>query len=98
VGLAAALTALGRTGAAESEYREAVVTLPSYGPAALGLAGLLSRAGRKKEAVRILVEFLALDPTDVNGLVHLADVLVDLGGRHQATGRPPESAAAGTGP
>jgi cellulose synthase operon protein C len=77
VGLAGALNAMGRIAPAEAEYREAVVTLPSYGPAVLGLADLLGRTGRGDEAVRVLVDFLALDPTDVDGLVRLGQALTE---------------------
>jgi cellulose synthase operon protein C len=86
VGLAAALAAMGRDGPAEAQYREAVVTLPSYGPAAFGLADLLARTGQAADAVRCLIDFLALDPTNVDGLVRLAGALNAVGRQAHAAG------------
>jgi cellulose synthase operon protein C len=86
-GLAVALGALGLTAAAEKEYRAALYDLPSYGPAALGLASLCWDADRREEALAVLVDFLAVDPTHVDGLVHLGSWLEEME-------RPDQAAAA----
>lgn len=84
VGLARALTALGDERAAAAEYREALRVLPSHTPAALGLAELEWRVGRRGEAVGALVDLLTVDPTAVEALVRLGSALSELGRTEQA--------------
>ncbi|MEJ2501706.1 MAG: tetratricopeptide repeat protein [Gemmatimonadota bacterium] len=84
VGLARSLEAVGDQARALSAYREALEALPSYAPAALGLAELAWRSGRRQEALRTLVAFLELDPTDVDALVRLGAWLGELGRQEQA--------------
>jgi cellulose synthase operon protein C len=79
VGLAVALQELGREADSEWEYRQAVESLPSYAPAALGLAELMWRQGRTQEALRVLVDFLALDGNHVMALVRLGTWLGEAG-------------------
>ncbi len=84
VGLARTLLALGDQQGAEEAYAEAVRALPSYGPAALGLAELRWRGGRHDAALRTLVTFLELDPDHVAGLVRLGTWLYELGRAREA--------------
>jgi cellulose synthase operon protein C len=83
VGLAVALQQLGRAADSEREYRQAVESLPSYGPAALGLAELIWPQGRTQEALRVLVDFLALDGSHVMALVRLGTWLGEAGRAEQ---------------
>jgi cellulose synthase operon protein C len=84
VGLGRALEAMGRTVEAEAEYRAAVRALPSYAPGVYGLADLLWRDGRGRDALQTLVDYLALDPTDVEALVRMGRWLLEGGRRDQA--------------
>ena len=84
MGLARTLEALGNWEGAEAAYERAVETLPSYGPAALGLAELQWSAGRHVDALQTLVTFLELDPAHVDGLVRLGRWLSALGRSEQA--------------
>ena len=63
---------------------QAVDALPSYAPAAMGLAELRWLDDRKDEALRTLIAFLALDPGHVDGLVRLGAWLHDMGRPRQA--------------
>jgi tetratricopeptide (TPR) repeat protein len=75
VGLAQLLAASGRLEEAESQYRNALVTIPSLGEAAFGLADLEFARGNVREAINVLVEFLQIDAYNLNGLVRLGDTL-----------------------
>jgi tetratricopeptide (TPR) repeat protein len=79
VGLARALEALGDVKGALAGYRTAVTAVPSYAPAVMGLAELQWRGGWSQEAIRSLVDLLALDPTRVEALVRLGTWLGELG-------------------
>jgi len=79
VGLARSLRVLDRVADAEATYLEAVEVLPSYAPAALGLAELRWEAGRRDEAIQTLIAFLDLDPGHVEGLVRLGCWLQETG-------------------
>jgi Flp pilus assembly protein TadD len=57
----------------------AVSAVPSYSPAVMGLAELQWRSGKSQEAVRSLVDLLALDATRVEALVRLGIWLGELG-------------------
>ena len=84
VGLGRTLRALGDRAGAEEAFEAAVRALPSYGPAALGLAELRWRAGRHDDALGTLVAFLQLDPGHVEALVRLGTWLYETGRADQA--------------
>lgn len=85
LGLGRALEALGDREGSVSSYREAAAALPSYAPAQMALAEVEWRAGDGQEAIRTLVDFLALDPMHVEGLVRLGTWLGEMSRPDQGT-------------
>lgn len=65
-------------------YERALEVLPTFTPAALGLASLVQRTESAAAAVNILVDVLATDPYELDALAALGRVLLD-------DGRTPEA-------
>jgi tetratricopeptide (TPR) repeat protein len=84
VQLALLLEAKGLVRDAEQELIAALDAVPTYGQAALELAGLRRRLGRPNEALLLLVELLQRDPTHLNALIVLGETLLELGRRTDA--------------
>jgi tetratricopeptide (TPR) repeat protein len=73
--LARVLAEDGRHEEAVTEYRAALTTLPSFGAAAFGLAGLLDQRGDRRSAMHVLVDLLTVDPYRLDALVWLGTLL-----------------------
>jgi len=70
--------------AANAAYSRALDLLPTYTPAALGLADLTRRTESPKAAVAQLVELLTADPYEFDALLLLGRALLDDGRPRQA--------------
>jgi tetratricopeptide (TPR) repeat protein len=75
VALARVMAAAGRYEEAESQYRDALAVIPSLGEAAFGLSEIERARGNVRSAILVLVDFLEVDPYNLNGLVRLGDTL-----------------------
>jgi predicted Zn-dependent protease len=90
-GAVAALTALGRVLAetsrapdAREHLRAALSLLPSYGEAGMTLAEIEWEAGRRNEAIHVLVDLLTADPYLLSALTRLGHMLEENGKREEA--------------
>jgi tetratricopeptide (TPR) repeat protein len=70
--------------AAERAYRHALSTRPAYGPATLGLAGLLAGQQRFSEAVDCLDDAIVHNPADVDCRIARARVRLAMGDEETA--------------
>jgi cellulose synthase operon protein C len=73
------LAAENRLAEAEAEFEAALRTLPSYGDAAFGLAGLHERRGRLRQAIHVMADLLSVDPYRLDALNRLAELLARAG-------------------
>ena len=68
-----------RISEALAEFNAALNVLPSYGPAAFGLAALHAQQGHMRLAVHVIVDLLTLDPYNMDALARLAELLEQAG-------------------
>lgn len=84
VALARLMASTGRWDEAESQYRGALRVIPSLGDAAFGLSEIERARGNMTGAIHVLVDFLAIDPYNLPGLVRLGDMLWIAGRQDEA--------------
>ncbi|PWC67229.1 hypothetical protein TSH58_18860 [Azospirillum sp. TSH58] len=82
--MAVALDALGRTGEAETAYREALSRNPEHAVSLNNLGVLVLAAGRWDEAGRVGRRMAALNPADRHGWMLLGNAAHAAGGRDEA--------------
>jgi tetratricopeptide (TPR) repeat protein len=75
VALGRLMAASSRWAEAEEQFRDALAVIPSLGDAAFGLSEIEHARGNADSAIHVLVDFLEIDPYNLNGLVRLGDTL-----------------------